>query len=54
MIKFMSLDFLGLSHRIPGKIKNAVYRLEISSLVPEILGTLSMLSDYENDYDKMT
>ena len=36
MIKFMSLEFLGLSYRIPGKIKNAVYRLEISSLVPEI------------------
>ena len=36
MIEFMSLEFLGLSHRIPGKIKNAVYRLEISSLVPEI------------------
>ena len=36
MIKFMSLEFLGLSQRIPGKIKNAVYRLEISSLVPEI------------------
>ena len=32
----MSLEFLGLSHRIPGKIKNAIYRLEISSLVPEI------------------
>ena len=36
MIKFMSLEFLGLSHRIPGKIKNTVYHLEISSLVPEI------------------
>ena len=36
MIKFVSLEFLGLSHRIPGKIKNTVYRLEISSLVPEI------------------
>ena len=32
----MSLEFLGLSHRIPGKIKYAVYRFEISSLVPEI------------------
>ena len=32
----MSLEFLGLSHRIPGKIKYAVNRLEISSLVPEI------------------
>ena len=36
MIKFLSLEFLGLSHRIPGKIKNAAYRLEISALVPEI------------------
>ena len=36
MIKFMSLEFLGLSHRIPGKIKNAVYSLEISALVLEI------------------
>ena len=36
MTKFMSLEFLGLSHGIPGKIENAVYRLEISSLVPEI------------------
>ena len=36
MIKFMSLEFLGLSHRIPGKIRKAVYRLEISSMVPEI------------------
>ena len=33
MIKFLSLEFLGLSHRIPGKIKNAVYCLEISALV---------------------
>ena len=36
MIKFSSLEFLGLLFRIPGKIKNAVYRLEISALVPEI------------------
>ena len=36
MIKFLSLEFLGLSHRIPGRIKNAVYHLEISALVPEI------------------
>ena len=33
----MSLEFLGLSHRIPGKVKNAVYRLETSSLVSEIV-----------------
>ena len=36
MIKFMSLEFLGLSHRTPGKIKNVIYRLETSSLVLEI------------------
>ena len=35
MIKFKSLEFVGLSHRIPGEIENAVYRLEISALVPE-------------------
>ena len=29
MIKFMPLEFLGLWHIIPGKIKNAVYRLDI-------------------------
>ena len=36
MIKFLSLKLLNSSHRIPGNIKNAVYRLEISALVPEI------------------
>ena len=36
IIKFLSLEFLGLSHRIPRKIENAIYRLEISALVPEI------------------
>ena len=36
MIKFLPLEFLGLSHRIPGKIKNAVYCFQISALVPEI------------------
>ena len=36
MIKFLSLECLGLLYRIAGKIKNAVYRLEISPLVPEI------------------
>ena len=29
-------DLLGLFHSIPGKIKNVVYPLEISALVPEI------------------
>ena len=36
MIKFLPLEFLGLSNRIPGKIKNAVYCFQISALVPEI------------------
>ena len=36
MIKFLSLELLGLSYRIPRKIKNTVYHLEISALVPEI------------------
>ena len=36
MIKFLRLDFLGVSYRIPWKDKNAVYRLQISGLVPEI------------------
>ena len=36
MIKFLPLDILGLSHRIPSKNQNAVYRLQISALVLEI------------------
>ena len=36
MIKFKSLEFVSLSHTIPGEIKNAVYRLKISALVREI------------------
>ena len=36
MIKFLPLDFLGVSYRIPSKDKNAVYRLQISALVLEI------------------
>ena len=36
MIKFLPLDFLGVSHRIARENKNAVYRLQISALVPEI------------------
>jgi len=36
MIKFLPLDFLGVSQRIPWKNKNAVYRLQISALVPTI------------------
>ena len=36
MIKFLPLDILGVSHRIPRKNQNAVYLLQISALVPEI------------------
>jgi len=36
MIKFLPLDFLGVSHSIPEKNKCAVYCLKISALVPEI------------------
>ena len=36
MIKILPHDILGLSHSIPWKNKNAVYRLQISALVPEI------------------
>jgi len=36
MIQILPPDFLAASHRIPWKNKNAVYRLQISALVPEI------------------
>ena len=36
MIKFFLIDFSSELHRIPYKKKNAVYRLQISVLVPEI------------------
>ena len=36
-IQFMSLQLLGLSHRISGKVKNAIYSLETSALVLEII-----------------
>ena len=36
MINILPLDILGVSHRIPWKNQNAVYRLQISALVPEI------------------
>ena len=36
MIKILPLDFLGVSHRIPRKNKNAFYCLQISALVPDI------------------
>ena len=48
MIKFMPLEFLGLSHRIPGNIESAVYSFEISELVPEIFN-LEKCVVYTND-----
>jgi len=36
MIKILPLDFLVAPHRIPRKNKNAVYRLQLSAIVPEI------------------
>ena len=36
MIKFLPLDFLGASHRFVWKNENAVYRLQIPTLVLEI------------------
>ena len=36
MFKFLPVDFLSASRRVPWKNENAVYRLQISALVPEI------------------
>ena len=36
MIRFLPLDFFSISRRVPRKNENAVYRLQISALVPEI------------------
>ena len=36
MIKYLPLDFSGVSQRIPSKNKLATYHLQISALVPEI------------------
>ena len=36
MIKFLPLDILDVSQRIPWTSQNAVYRLQIPALVPEI------------------
>ena len=37
MVKYLPLDFLGVSDRIAWKNKNTVYGLQISALVPEKL-----------------
>ena len=36
MIKFLPLDILGLSQRIPWKNQYTVYHLQLSASVPEI------------------
>ena len=36
MIKFLPLDFLGVSHKVLCKNENAIYCLQIPALVPEI------------------
>ena len=33
--QILPLDFLGVSHRIPQKNKNSIYRFQISALVPD-------------------
>ena len=48
MVKFLHLDFLGASHTTPWKNKNAVYRLQISALVPELF-KFKISVKYAND-----
>ena len=48
MVKFLPLDFLGVSHRILWKNENTVYRLQIPALVPEIL-TFEKCVKYANE-----
>ena len=48
MIKFSSLEFLELSHRIPGKVENAVYSFETSGLVAEIKFKVENFVKYAN------
>ena len=48
MIKFLPLDFLSVSHRVPWKNENAVYGLKISALVPEIF-KFEKCKKYAND-----
>ena len=49
MMKFMSLKVLGLSHRIPGKIKHDAYTFEISALVMEIFTKFEKCVKYANE-----
>ena len=48
MIKFLPLDFLSESCRVPGKNENAIYRLQISALVPEIFKFIKWVN-YANE-----
>ena len=48
MIKFLPLDFLDVSHRILLKNENAVYRLQIPALAPEIF-TFEKCVKYANE-----
>ena len=48
MIKFLTLDFFSVSHRVSRKNKNAVYRLQISALVSEIF-TFEKWVKYANE-----
>ena len=43
MIKFLPFDFLGVSHKIPCKNKNAVYHLQISTLVKNIINKIEAI-----------
>ena len=45
MIKFLPLVFLSVSHRVPWKNKNAIYRLQTSALVPEIFKFEKLVKD---------
>ena len=49
MIKFKCLEFVGSPHRIPGKIENAIYHLEISALIPEIFKFDNNCVKYANE-----
>ena len=49
MIKSLPLDFLSVSHRIPRKNKNAIYCLQVSALVPEIIKFVKYANEMTDD-----
>ena len=53
IIKFLPLDFLGVSHSILEKNKMAVYRLQISALVLEIF-KFTKCVNYANEMTSYT